>query len=353
MKTYDEVYDNIIEATNAHKQKMRKIQNAVSVSAVCLTCIFGVGMFLKLERPMSHPSVTEETTTMTTSEMTDMIDSTASAPASSDTAEPSTTISHLVDNEKEPQQTSAPPEQDIPGSMTSTAGHDDKIPGVVPAAEMLHSETTVFPDESESNTYATDSTTWTSSAKETEKATTSATRATTKETSATTKETCTVPTETAATAVTEQSEAAAAPAETIVVTETEIPVTVTEPLFTEPLTENETFEPAADPAEPVSEEPTEEPEPVTEFCTDAPETETTTTDETTTTTTETTTTTTETTATTARRFLIEYNGVYYTPEKWQALFGNPESSLLSSDMQMPENSESSVTTVIPQESENA
>ena len=34
MKTYDEVYQNVIAATTAHKKKMRKIQNAVSVSAV-------------------------------------------------------------------------------------------------------------------------------------------------------------------------------------------------------------------------------------------------------------------------------------------------------------------------------
>lgn len=69
MKTYDEVFQNVIEATNAHHRKVRKIQNAVSASVVCAVCVIGASMYLKLEKPETVPPDTETTTATITETM--------------------------------------------------------------------------------------------------------------------------------------------------------------------------------------------------------------------------------------------------------------------------------------------
>ncbi|MBE6876774.1 MAG: hypothetical protein E7496_08690, partial [Ruminococcus sp.] len=126
MKTYDEVFENVMKATEEHHKKMRRIQNAVSVSALCAVCVAGVGVFLKLEKPMSAPSESQ-TETMTTDEMTRMLDTTASSPASSDSAELSNSISRLVETEKEISgHTSAPQEQE---------DSEKRYTSVIPAGE--------------------------------------------------------------------------------------------------------------------------------------------------------------------------------------------------------------------------
>lgn len=122
MKTYDEIYDNVIKATDDHRKKIHKIQNTVSVSAVCLTCILGVGMFAKIERPATVPSssnTTATTTTMTTDEMMQIIDTTASAPAINDYAEPPTTISRRIPGEVFPETTAEPTESEFSAVHTN------------------------------------------------------------------------------------------------------------------------------------------------------------------------------------------------------------------------------------------
>lgn len=63
MKTYDEVFQNVMEATNAHRRKVKRIQNMVSASAICVVCIIGASMYMKLEKPESVPPEIETTTT--------------------------------------------------------------------------------------------------------------------------------------------------------------------------------------------------------------------------------------------------------------------------------------------------
>jgi len=135
LKTYDEVYQNVIAATNAHRRKMKKIQNAVSVSAVCITCILGVTVYMNLEKPMSVPSETEATTfTMTTEEVTAMIDTTASSPAANDTAETPSTISRRTEIPEElPETTAFYSDASINSSSVTTVK-------AVPAIEILHPE---------------------------------------------------------------------------------------------------------------------------------------------------------------------------------------------------------------------
>lgn len=60
MKTYDEVTKQVLEGVKLHRMKVRKIQYAASVTAVCTTCILGLTLYLDLEKPSSvHVSNTE------------------------------------------------------------------------------------------------------------------------------------------------------------------------------------------------------------------------------------------------------------------------------------------------------
>ena len=97
MKTYDEVYQNVLSATKAHQRKMRKIQQTASISAVCTACVLGVTAFMRLQKPLNIPSDSQDVSrtipTMTADEMTKMIDTEATVQASSDTEEPASTIS--------------------------------------------------------------------------------------------------------------------------------------------------------------------------------------------------------------------------------------------------------------------
>ena len=63
MKTYDEVTKQVLEGVKLHRMKVRKIQYAASVTAVCTTCILGLTLYLDLEKPSSiHVSNTETRT---------------------------------------------------------------------------------------------------------------------------------------------------------------------------------------------------------------------------------------------------------------------------------------------------
>ena len=105
MKTYDEVYENIMIATNAHRQKVRKIQRVASSSAVFLTCVLGAGMFMQIEKPMSKPFDSRASVTVTKKpaaapeETFQTIEVNASVQACSDTCEHYTTISYRNDSE--------------------------------------------------------------------------------------------------------------------------------------------------------------------------------------------------------------------------------------------------------------
>lgn len=63
MKTYDEVFRNVMEATSAHRQKVKRIQSAVSASVICAVCVVGASMYMRLEKPESVPPGEETTTT--------------------------------------------------------------------------------------------------------------------------------------------------------------------------------------------------------------------------------------------------------------------------------------------------
>ncbi len=59
MKSYDEVTANVLEAARQHHCKVKRIQYAASVSAMCLTCILGLGIYMNLEKPETRLPSTE------------------------------------------------------------------------------------------------------------------------------------------------------------------------------------------------------------------------------------------------------------------------------------------------------
>ncbi|MDE5768348.1 MAG: hypothetical protein K2H29_11275 [Oscillospiraceae bacterium] len=81
MKTYDEVFQNVMEATNAYRRKVKRIQSAVSASVICAVCIIGASMYVRLEKPESIPPGEETTTTTVTPTgiMPDTMDYTSSS----------------------------------------------------------------------------------------------------------------------------------------------------------------------------------------------------------------------------------------------------------------------------------
>ncbi|MDE6730512.1 MAG: hypothetical protein K2J71_07035 [Oscillospiraceae bacterium] len=62
MKTYDEVFRNVMEATNAHRRKVKRIQSTISASVICVVCIIGASMYVRLKKPESVPPGQETTT---------------------------------------------------------------------------------------------------------------------------------------------------------------------------------------------------------------------------------------------------------------------------------------------------
>lgn len=65
MKSYDEITANVLEATRQHRRKVKQIQYTASVSALCITCILGLGVYMNLEKPEARLPSTEETYTET------------------------------------------------------------------------------------------------------------------------------------------------------------------------------------------------------------------------------------------------------------------------------------------------
>lgn len=67
MKTYDEVTEHILSTAKSRRRKQRQLQYAASVSMVCVACMMGLGVYMKLEKPPAIP-MEEETFTSAVSE---------------------------------------------------------------------------------------------------------------------------------------------------------------------------------------------------------------------------------------------------------------------------------------------
>ncbi|MBR2913112.1 MAG: hypothetical protein IKC40_04240, partial [Oscillospiraceae bacterium] len=65
MKTYDEIVNNVIEATAAHRRRVKHIQTIAATSAMCAACVLGLGIYLNLEPPQTLPEPPDETQTST------------------------------------------------------------------------------------------------------------------------------------------------------------------------------------------------------------------------------------------------------------------------------------------------
>lgn len=70
MRSYDEITANVLEATRQHRRKVKRIQYTASVSAMCLTCMLGLGVYMNLEKPEAVLPPTEETSTETVQKAT-------------------------------------------------------------------------------------------------------------------------------------------------------------------------------------------------------------------------------------------------------------------------------------------
>ncbi|MBQ8011718.1 MAG: hypothetical protein IJ265_09200, partial [Oscillospiraceae bacterium] len=67
MRTYDEIVSNVVEATAAHRRKVKKIQRIASASAMCAACVLGLSVYLNLEPQQVLPESSQnETTTIVT-----------------------------------------------------------------------------------------------------------------------------------------------------------------------------------------------------------------------------------------------------------------------------------------------
>lgn len=94
MKTYDEIVDNVIEATALHRRRVKHAQRIAATSAMCLACVFGLSVYLNLEPQNTLPefSETETQTTMQTEAgtgvQTESVETTVSGTAHTDLPEP-------------------------------------------------------------------------------------------------------------------------------------------------------------------------------------------------------------------------------------------------------------------------
>ena len=73
MRSYDEITANVLEATRQHRRKVKRIQYTASVSAMCLTCTLGLGVYMNLEKPEAILPSTEETSTETVQKATNAV----------------------------------------------------------------------------------------------------------------------------------------------------------------------------------------------------------------------------------------------------------------------------------------
>lgn len=65
MRSYDEITANVLEAAKCRRHKAKQVQYAVSVSAMCLTCMLGLGVYMNLEKPEAQLPSTEISTETT------------------------------------------------------------------------------------------------------------------------------------------------------------------------------------------------------------------------------------------------------------------------------------------------
>lgn len=71
MKTYDEIVSNVVEATAAHRRRVKKIQQITATSVMCAVCVFGLSIYMNLEPQQTLPSETETQTVTETAETED------------------------------------------------------------------------------------------------------------------------------------------------------------------------------------------------------------------------------------------------------------------------------------------
>lgn len=65
MRSYDEIVENVIEATVQHRRRVKRIQQIASASVMCAVCVLGLSVYLNLEPQQTLPSPSE-TETQTT-----------------------------------------------------------------------------------------------------------------------------------------------------------------------------------------------------------------------------------------------------------------------------------------------
>ncbi len=88
--------ENVIEATAAHRRKVKKIQRITAVSAMCAVCVAGLSIYTNLEPQMTLPS-TSETETMTVSTaVTTTADHIEQLPAASEGMETSASATNTL-----------------------------------------------------------------------------------------------------------------------------------------------------------------------------------------------------------------------------------------------------------------
>lgn len=62
LKTYDEIVSNVVEATAAHRCKVKNIQRITATSVMCAVCVFGLSVYMNLEPQQTLPPETETQT---------------------------------------------------------------------------------------------------------------------------------------------------------------------------------------------------------------------------------------------------------------------------------------------------
>ncbi len=146
MKTYDEIVENVIEATAAHRRKVKKIQRITAVSAMCAVCVAGLSVYMNLEPQMTLPS-TSETETMTVSTaVTTTADRIEQPPASSEATESITSAANPI-----PAATDATEASDVTATQ-QTSQQNETLPIQSESPSNVQSEQPITTPQQQSTT---------------------------------------------------------------------------------------------------------------------------------------------------------------------------------------------------------
>ncbi len=127
MKSYDEIVDQVVEATAQHRRRVKRIQQITSASVMCAVCVLGLSVYLNLEpqQTLPTPSETQVQTTSPT-QISSLPEETMSTNAS-DEAHPSSTLlpqiptNAPVQTEQSSSETRRPVESSL-GTISSSVG---------------------------------------------------------------------------------------------------------------------------------------------------------------------------------------------------------------------------------------